>query len=80
MLSNAELLHTLDEMLRDFRERWTIHGYVNFVVISASWFADFYNADVRARRPTEPYLLLQGFPTRSLDGPWPVEAQPQHQK
>src|SRR5574341_333347 len=43
-LSNEELLHRLDEMLRDFRARWTIHGYVNFVVISASWFADFYNA------------------------------------
>ena len=42
-LSNAELLHTLDEMVQDFCARWTIHGYVNFVVISASRFADFYN-------------------------------------
>src|SRR5215510_3779084 len=66
-LSNAELLHTLDEMLREFRERWTIHGYVNFVVISASWFADFYNETFEPEDPLEAYLLLQGFPTRSLD-------------
>jgi len=66
-LGNEELLHTLDEMLRDFLARWTIHGYVNFVVISASWFADFYNATCEPEDPTEPYLLLQGFPTRSLD-------------
>jgi pyruvate,water dikinase len=66
-LSNAELLHTLDEMIQDFRARWTIHGYVNFVVIAASWFADFYNQTFMPEDPTEPYLLLQGFPTRSLD-------------
>jgi phosphohistidine swiveling domain-containing protein len=66
-LSNEELWHRLDEMLRDFRERWTIHGYVNFVVISASWFADFYNETFEPEDPLEPYLLLQGFPTRSLD-------------
>ena len=66
-LSNAELLHTLDEMLQDFRERWTLHGYINFVVISASWFADFYNETFEPEDPLEPYLLLQGFPTRSLD-------------
>src|SRR5262249_5320432 len=44
-----------------------IHGYVNFVVISASWFADFYNATFEPEDPLEAYLLLQGFPTRSLD-------------
>src|SRR5206468_10881185 len=66
-LSNAELWRTLDEMLRDFLERWTIHGYINFVTISASWFADFYNETFAPEDPTEPYLLLQGFPTRSLD-------------
>ena len=66
-LSTEELLHTLDEMLQDFRERWTIHGYVNFVVIAASWFVDFYNATFEPEDPLEAYLLLQGFPTRSLD-------------
>jgi phosphohistidine swiveling domain-containing protein len=66
-LSNEALLHTLDEMRQAFLARWTIHGYVNFVVISASWFADFYNETFEPEEPTEPYLLLQGFPTRSLD-------------
>jgi len=65
-LGNDELLHTLDEMRRDFLERWTIHGWINFVTISASWFADFYNDMFEPEDPTEPYLLLQGFPTRSL--------------
>lgn len=65
-LSNEDLLHTLDEMRRDFLERWTIHGWINFVTISASWFADFYNDTFEPEDPTEPYLLLQGFPTRSL--------------
>jgi rifampicin phosphotransferase len=65
-LSNEELLHTLDDMRRDFLERWTIHGWINFVTVSASWFADFYNETFEPEDPTEPYLLLQGFPTRSL--------------
>ena len=66
-LSTEELLHRLDEMLQDFRERWTLHGYINFVVIAASWFVDFYNATFEPEDPLEAYLLLQGFPTRSLD-------------
>jgi len=66
-LSTEELLHRLDEMLREFRARWTIHGYVNFSTIGASRFADFYNETFEPADPTEPYQLLQGFPTRSLD-------------
>ena len=53
--------------LQDFRERWTLHGYIHFVVIAASWFVDFYNATFEPEDPLEAYLLLQGFPTRSLD-------------
>jgi pyruvate,water dikinase len=66
-LSIEELLHRWDELLQEFRARWTIHGYVNFSTIAASWFADFYNETFDPEDPTEPYLLLQGFPTRSLD-------------
>jgi pyruvate,water dikinase len=40
---------------------------VNFSTIGASWFADFYTEAFAPEDPTEPYLLLQGFPTRSLD-------------
>lgn len=36
------------------------------MTISASWFADFYNDTFEPEDPTEPYLLLQGFPARSL--------------
>jgi phosphohistidine swiveling domain-containing protein len=65
-MSNADLLRMLDELRHDLLERWTIHGWINFVTISASWFADFYNETFEPEDPTEPYLLLQGFPTRSL--------------
>jgi hypothetical protein len=34
--ANEDLLHTLNEMRQDFLERWTIHGWINFVTISAS--------------------------------------------
>jgi hypothetical protein len=56
--ANEDLLHTLNEMRQDFLERWTIHGWINFVTISASWFADFYSDTFEPEDPTEPYLLL----------------------
>jgi hypothetical protein len=65
-LNDDELLPTLDELRRDFLERWTSHGWVNFVTISASWSADFYNETFEPEDPTEPDLVLQGFPTHSL--------------
>ena len=80
-LSNEELLHTLDEMLQDFRARWTLHGYINFVVISASRFADFYNETFEPEDPTRGVSVAPGFPY-ALTGrrPRPVEAQSHHQK
>ncbi len=66
-LSDEELLNALEEMLEDLLQRWTIHGWVNYSTIPASWFADFYNETFEPEDSTEPYLLLQGFPTRSLD-------------
>ena len=59
------LLHTLDEMLQDFRERWTIHGYINFVVISASWFADFYNETFEPEDPTRAVSVAPGLSLRA---------------
>jgi hypothetical protein len=54
-------------MKRAFTDRYIVHGRINFVTLSASQFADFYNETFDPDDPTEPYLLLQGFPTRSLD-------------
>lgn len=66
-LSDAQLLDTLDAMRQDLFQRWLVHGRINFVTISASWFADFYNTTFEPEDPTEPYEVLQGFPTRSVD-------------
>ncbi|MGH9196633.1 MAG: hypothetical protein ACRD1T_12930, partial [Acidimicrobiia bacterium] len=67
ILSDAELLATLDQMRSDYLHRWTVHGRINFVTVSASWFADFYNETFHPEDSTEPYRALQGFLTRSVD-------------
>lgn len=66
-LSDRDLLERLDRVRQDHAFRWKIHAYVNFVLISASRFADFYNEVFEPTDPTEPYLLLQGFPNRSVE-------------
>ena len=58
---------TFEELLGDFLHRLTVHGRINFVTVSASWFADFYNETFQPEDPTEPYQVLQGFRTRSVD-------------
>lgn len=66
-LSDVQLLDTLEELRQNVVYRWTIHGRINFITIAASWFADFYNDTFEPENPTEPYQLLQGFHTRSVD-------------
>ena len=66
-LSDDQLFETLDKMIVDFTDRYVVHGKINYVTISASLFADFYNEQFSPSDPTEPYLTLQGFPTRSVD-------------
>ncbi len=66
-MRDAELLDTLDELRQEFLHRYVIHGRINFVTIAASWYADFYNETFQPSDSTEPYLSLQGFPTRSVD-------------
>jgi len=66
-MSDAQLMDTLEELRADLLHRWTVHGRINFVTVAASWFADFYNENFHPDDPTEPYQVLQGFPTRSVD-------------
>lgn len=54
-------------MTEDFTERYTVHGKINYVTVSASMYADFYIEQFSPSDPTEPYSTLQGFPTRSVD-------------
>ncbi len=66
-MSDAQLMETLEELRKDFLHRFNVHGRINFVTVAASWFADFYNENFHPDDPTEPYQVLQGFPTRSVD-------------
>ena len=66
-MSDAELLAAFDEAYERFVERYVVHGKINFNLISASRFADFYNDSFKPADQTEPYEVLQGFPTKSLD-------------
>lgn len=44
-------------------ERYVVHGRINFVMVSASMFADFYTDTFAPEDPTETYQLLQRFHT-----------------
>ncbi|MCH8185231.1 MAG: hypothetical protein IH862_03930 [Chloroflexi bacterium] len=66
-LSDDQLFETLDDMITDLTHRYTVHGKINYVTVSASMYADFYVEQFSPSDPTEPYLTLQGFPTRSVD-------------
>ena len=66
-LSNGELVQAADELQADHVDRWTVHGRINFILIAASWFADFYNETFAPEDQTEAYACLQGFNTLSVD-------------
>ena len=66
-LDDSDLLLTLAEMTNDFTDRYIVHGKINFVLVPASQFADLYIDLFNPDDPTEPYQVLQGFPTRSVD-------------
>lgn len=66
-LTDEEYQTEYDQLLKDFYERYVVHGRINFVTISASMFADFYNDTFSPENPTEAYQVLGGYPTRSLD-------------
>jgi pyruvate,water dikinase len=64
--SDQALLKEFEAVRGDVLHRYTIHGKINFALISAGWFSDFYIETFHPDDPTEPYVLLQGYPTRSL--------------
>ena len=66
-LSDDQLFEPLHRMIEEFTDRYVVHGKINYVTMSASMYADFYNEQFSPSDPTEPYSTLQGFPTRSVD-------------
>ena len=65
-LTDQQLINTLEQMQKDYIERYVVHGKINFAIASASLFVDFYNEHMDPEDPTEAYEALQGFPTISL--------------
>ena len=66
-LSDTGLLDTWADLRADLTARWRVHGRIAPVYLAASDFEDFYRDRLNPTDPTEPYLLLHGFPTRALD-------------
>jgi len=66
-LSDKQLIETLDQMYQEFVQRYRVHGRINFAIMAASLFVDFYNEQLSPEDPTEAYEALQGFDTRSVD-------------
>jgi pyruvate,water dikinase len=67
VMSDEEILATLDEYVRHMTDQWTIHGRVNFVLVVTSRFCDFYQEVIKPSDPADAYQVLQGFETRSVD-------------
>lgn len=66
-LDDQQLIDTLRQMTAELVHRWTIHGKINFVLVSASMFVDFYNENLGPEDSTEAYEALQGYTTKSVD-------------
>jgi pyruvate,water dikinase len=47
--------------------QWYVHGHINFALLAAAAFCDFYDELMSPTDSTESYQCLQGFRTRSVD-------------
>jgi rifampicin phosphotransferase len=65
-LDDAQLIEAFRRQLNDSAYRWWIHGKLNFVLVAAGEFVDFYNEQFHPESPVEAYEVLQGFETLSL--------------
>ena len=66
-LSDAEMLGQWNWFVDHMRHQWYVHGHINFALLAASAFCDFYDSVMEPTDTTESYQCLQGFRTRSVD-------------
>lgn len=66
-LSDDELLAKLQWFMDHMGHQWYIHGHINFALLAASTFCDFYDEVIHPTDTTESYQCLQGYRTRSVD-------------
>ncbi len=76
-LTNAELIEELERQRLHMIDQWTIHGKINFSVVAAARFADYYNARFQSGRWDRVLSVATGF-RDPLGGHQPraVAAQP----
>ncbi|HLF72563.1 MAG TPA: PEP-utilizing enzyme [Dehalococcoidia bacterium] len=66
-MTDEQLWANTQGQFEDLVYRWTIHGRINFQLVGASWFVDFYNENFHPEEQTEAYEALQGFHTKSVE-------------
>jgi rifampicin phosphotransferase len=64
--TDAQLLAKLDELEQRMIDQWTVHGRINFVLVSSAKYCDYYDALMEPADPTESYQSIQGWETQSL--------------
>ena len=67
LLDDGALLERFDWFVDHMRYQWYVHGHINFCLVAAANFCDFYDALVQPTDTTQSYQCLQGFRTRSVD-------------
>ncbi|HEU0169679.1 MAG TPA: hypothetical protein VFS62_18040, partial [Chloroflexota bacterium] len=67
-LNDQQLIAELDHQREAMVERWSIHGSINFILIAASSFRDWYREELKPEDENEGYAALAGFQTRSMEG------------
>ncbi|MEZ5261154.1 MAG: PEP-utilizing enzyme [Acidimicrobiia bacterium] len=65
--SDDQLLAKLEELHQRMRDQWQVHGRINFVLISAAAYCDFYDEHLQPADPTEAYQSIQGWETQSVE-------------
>jgi rifampicin phosphotransferase len=66
-LSDDEILVKLQWFMDHMGHQWYVHGHINFALLAASTFCDFYDDIMKPTDTTESYQCLQGYRTRSVD-------------
>lgn len=64
---DEQLLAKLEELHQRMRDQWQVHGRINFVLIAAASYCDFYDALLQPSDPTESYQSIQGWETQSVE-------------
>ena len=67
VLSDDDLTKALDEQLANLVYFWTIHGWINLVLVPSNALTDFYNGEFKPDDVTEAYELMQGYRTKSVE-------------